>query len=209
MTLIQSSEFRRHKLSHDVTARQNRGYVFLISRFDDDDSTMCTFGSMGYRDEAIKSGIGGVAPVTLASIKKSTKVKPTDVKHTNFADKFQEIGKNRVVVTNTQQGGAHAEELFLRKLPQMFDEYGEPRKIDIFVSRIPCASTSANWVLNTEKGKVLLPQGCANKLLAVIQSNPGITWRIWWEEEYPNPNTQTACASAMAKLSGRAIVKRY
>ena len=129
--------------------------------------------------------------------------------HNHFVDRFQEVRANQSVVTNPQQGGTHAEELFLRKLPQLFDEYGEPKKIDIFISRIPCANTSASWVLNTDRGNVLLPQGCANKFLSVIQSNPGITWRIWWEEEYSNPRTQASCVAALAKLNGRAIVKRY
>ena len=91
----------------------------------------------------------------------------------------------------------------------MFDEYGAPKKIEIFISRIPCANMSASWVLDTDRGKVLLPQGCANKFLAVIQSNSGITWKIWWEEEYPNARTQASCVAALAKLNGRATVKRY
>ncbi|WP_374568608.1 hypothetical protein [Ideonella sp.] len=209
MTLIRSREFARQKRSLDVFARANRGYVYAISRFDDDDSTICTFGSMGYRDDPIKTGIGGVAPVTLLSMKNNNKVKASDQIMGGFVAGTENIGLGKSAVRNEQQGGAHAEELFLRKLPQMFDEFGEASKIDLFISRIPCANTSASWSLAAPGGNVLLPCGCGNKLTAVIQANPGITWRIWWEEEYPNATTQAACVAALNGLRGRAIVERY
>ncbi|WP_455805460.1 hypothetical protein [Pseudomonas fluorescens] len=209
MTLVESSEFIRHKRSLDVLARQSPGYVYLISRFDDDDSTICTFGSMGYRDNPIKTGIGGVALVTLAGMKQQRRIQPADRLRGPFIQGSQSVLGTLRVIENPQQGGGHAEELFLRKLPQMFDEYGAASKIDIFISKIPCASASSNWILPTANGDLLLPAGCANKLAAVIRSSEGITWRIWWEHGYPNQATHTACIGALSQLRGLAIVQQY
>lgn len=121
MTLVESSEFIRHKRSLDVLARQSPGYVYLISRFDDDDGTICTFGSMGYRDNPIKTGIGGVALVTLAGMKQQRRIQPADRLRGPFIQGSQPVLGTLRVIENPQQGGGHAEELFLRKLPQMFD----------------------------------------------------------------------------------------
>ncbi|MFC3943751.1 hypothetical protein CCU68_32070 [Pseudomonas gingeri NCPPB 3146 = LMG 5327] len=209
MTLVMSPEFIRHKRSHDAYARQSPGYVYLISRFDDDDSTICTFGSMGYLDAPLKTGVGGVAPVTLATLKLQRRVQPADLVRGPFIQGSHSVPGDQSVIEKSQQGGGHAEELFLRKLPQMFDEYGPASKIDIFVSRIPCASQSSNWILPTPDGEMLLPAGCANKLAAVIRSSSGITWRIWWEQGYTNPVTQTASIGALTQLRGMAIVQQY
>jgi hypothetical protein len=208
MLLIDSSDFIREKQAGDALAAGNAGYVYVISRFDDDDSTLCFFGSMGYRVQGLPVGIGGVAPVTLISFKAQRRVQPTDNRAIFVAGR-EYVPINQVPIINAQQGGAHAEELFLRKLPKMFDEFGEPKKIDLFISRIPCAAASAPWLLAMAGGNVILPCGCSNKIRVVIENNPGITWRIWWRDPYPNANTQTECLQALSTLQGRAVVQRY
>src|SRR5215468_4561200 len=120
MLLTQSGAFVRERQVGDALAARNPGYVYVIARFDDDDSTMSFFGSVGYRDAQLPTGIGGVEPVTLISFKATRKVQRNDVQPV-FITGREYVPNNSVPVINRQQGGAHAEELFLRKLPAIFD----------------------------------------------------------------------------------------
>jgi hypothetical protein len=208
MLFIQSRAFIRQRDAGDALAAGNRGYVYLIARFDDDDSSICFFGSMGYRPEALLTGIGGVTPVTLVSFKAIRRIQRSDRPATFIAGR-EYVPIDTVPVISDNQGGAHAEELFLRKLPVIFEEYGTPRKIDIFVSRIPCAATSTGWALALGGNNMILPCGCSNKMRVVMEYNSEITWRIWWRDPYSNIDTQQQCLTGLAKLAGPAIVQQY
>jgi hypothetical protein len=208
MSLTDSPSFLREMQAGDAIARANPGYVYLISRFGDDDSTICYFGSMGYREAALPTGIGGVESVTLLTFKGPKKVQLTEVQPVFIAGS-EFVPANQVPVIKPQQGGGHAEELFLRKFEKLCAEFGKPNKIDIFISKIPCAKVSSGWMLTIAQGNVILPCGCSSKLALVARHWSDITWRIWWRDAYPNPTTQSDCLKGLAELQGAAIVQQY
>jgi len=162
-SLVNSAEFRalRQQLKY-LYANKIAGDdydVFVISRFDGDDETIRPYLSNIYSDHHDPS---------LYPAKSLQKAK---------GNSFRDADR---------QGGGHAEEKFVRSLNELGEMFGVPQVIEVYVSRIPCASTSRAWSAHKpfEPEDMFWPAGCGPKFLIAMKATPHIAWHLYWEEGY-------------------------
>lgn len=94
---------------------------------------------------------------------------------------------------------AHAECIMVRDFARAVGDYGHvPGRVEIFLSRSPCTvSGQFNF------GGINYPVGCAQKIMTLIQNNPGVNfWDIRYDDIYwgnpnnrPDPNSNTLSGS--------------
>ena len=176
---------------------QNKNDVFLIYRINDANA-LTTLYSEPY------------AEATLPSRIKTYVVKP--IVKRKKGEGFMAIGplenKQMAAIFNIKQSGGHAEEIFIRTLPSIVAAAGQLNKVEMVISRIPCADQSPPWaclekleaVNISGSAQPVLPPGCGPKLHEVIKGMPKTSWSIRWIENYTGP-AQTACVSIMSQIA--------
>jgi hypothetical protein len=163
--------------------------VFLIYRFDNDDTKMGAVWSTGYYNDPSTYFYLGM-PLLYP------------VRYTEARRVRDQPGLSRLT-DSAEQSGGHAEEYFIRQLPILFALHGVPGEIDLYISRIPCADRSQLWTLEhpVTGEMVLFPKGCAAKLRKIMRMTPNIEWRLAYMEGYPNPNTQANCLAGIRRMN--------
>jgi hypothetical protein len=151
----------------------NHGVVFAISRFDNNDDTLCYFFSQSYVD--------GISSVLMPFSRRFVK--------------FQRIKRGQLRARDNPFGG-HAEEKFIEYL---VCSGRIPKSIELFISKIPCCAQSDPWEINYNGMKIELPVGCGNKLQMIIRLTPFIQWAIAYDEEYDG-QMQVNCMSIMEDI---------
>ena len=102
--------------------------------------------------------------------------------------------KGTTTGVSPNQGGGHAEEYFLMKLMAFADQFYLPSEIEIYISRIPCASTSMKWNFSFKGVHMSLPAGCGAKLYAVIKTLSMVNWYIAYGEGYTGQTQSSSLA---------------
>lgn len=178
-SLVRSLEFRvlRHQLKYLYAQRLagNDYDVFLISRFDENDDTIRPYLSNTYSNHHDPS---------------------------LYPARVQQKAKGNTWRDADLQGGGHAEEKFIRSLNELGGEFGAPNLIEVYVSRIPCASISRVWTAHKpfEQEDMLWPAGCGPKLRFAMESTPHIRWVLFWEEGYERLEVQAACEAQLKQM---------
>ncbi|HEX5719473.1 MAG TPA: hypothetical protein VF179_25150 [Thermoanaerobaculia bacterium] len=172
--------------------------VFVISRFDRNDATIEIFYSTAYSPHPAPN----LLPVTL--------VAPTALQRAlRGATLVDDRGKKRALMTEDSdvfiytptpgQGGGHAEEMFIRSLPRLFTEYGQPFLIEIYISKIPCGEASPSWIgpRPDDASKTMLwPQGCGPKFHCLFKLCPSVDFELIYEDTYPATSASQALSMA-------------
>ncbi len=195
MSLKDSAEFQQlraslYRLKADLKPEKGTGEydVFVISRFNGDDNTLRPYLSTSYSDKA---------DTTLYPVEK------------------RQLAKGGAIVTSpaNQQHGGHAEEKFIRSLNELAGLFGAPSRIDVYVSRIPCAGRSKYWNAHKpfEEENMIWPAGCGPKLFTAIKATPHITWTLVYEEIYEKEGIQASSMAEVDKIAGlpNATVGRF
>lgn len=138
-----------------------KNVVYLIFRLDGDDSTMASIFDRGYKDTL------AVAPGQIGGLTRNTRLNMS--------------GKG----TAAKQEGGHAEEIFIRSLYKLAEEYGNPRRIEVFTSLIPCMQIAKHGSnpFAIGQGKVM-PAGCGAKLNYLVDLFQEAQWAFAFERDY-------------------------
>ena len=149
-------------------------HVFLVYRFNKDDSKVGGMFSAPYKEDREKV-IQGVKPMNVMKyqIKSDKSFKRVEIANLAVKSALKSVAKS------DKQGGGHAEEFFL----QFFLAERHRTKItsvDIMLSRIPCEHVSSPWYLGGQGPD--LPAGCGPKLLKVVKTYRDINWVITYDE---------------------------
>lgn len=152
----------------------NHGVVFAISRFDNNDDTLCCFFSQAY--------VGGISSVLMPFSRRFVK--------------FQRVKGGELKARENPFGG-HAEEKFIECL---VCSGLVPKSIELFISKIPCCAQSDPWAINYNGMEIELPIGCGNKLKTIIMLTPFIQWTIAYDEEYDG-QMQVNCMSIIENIN--------
>ncbi len=138
-----------------------KNVVYLIFRFDGDDSTIASVFDRGYKETP------AVAPGEKGGILGNTRLNMS--------------GRGAAA----KQEGGHAEEIFIRSLYKLAEEYGNPSRIEVFTSLIPCMPIAKHGSnpFNIGQGKVM-PSGCGAKLNYLVDLFPGTQWAFAFERDY-------------------------
>lgn len=167
-----------------------KNVVYLIFRMDDTDTTMASIFDRGYKNTptARPGGMGGITRNTRLNM--------------------SEVG------SAAKQEGGHAEEIFIRSLYKLAEEYGTPKKIEVFTSLIPCMPVAKHGSnpFTIAQGKVM-PAGCGAKLNYLVDMYPQVQWAFAFERDYADQGEALhhATMKQMLVLSGKknASVYRY
>lgn len=167
-----------------------KNVVYLIFRLDGDDSTLGCIFDRGYgRSPAVRPGEAG-------GITRNTRLDMTSGR-----------------AAGMQEGG-HAEEIFIRSLYKLAEEYGTPRRIEVFTSLIPCMPVARHGSnpFTIRDGKVM-PAGCGAKLNYLVDLFPQIEWAFAFERDYDGQGKalHSATMKEMLALTSKrnASVYRY
>lgn len=138
-----------------------KNVVYLIFRFDGDDSTMTSIFDRGYKQTP------AVAPGEVGGLTRNTRL--------NMSAK----------AAAPKQEGGHAEEIFIRSLYKLAEEYGNPRRIEVFTSLIPCMPVAKHGSnpFTIGQGKVM-PAGCGAKLNYLVDLFQQAEWAFAFERDY-------------------------
>lgn len=182
--------------------RMMTNQVYLISRFDDDDSTLNVTWDAGYTPVStnyFKDGKYYYGNVTkLETVRASNAVLLDDNDRPVRGRAGVVKGSSTAVSSN--QGGGHAEEFFLMKLKAFIEQFYCPTTIEIYVSRIPCAATSMQWRFSFYGGSYMLPVGCGAKLYTVIKFLNVVNWYVAYGEGYRGAS-QSASLAWITKIN--------
>lgn len=111
--------------------------------------------------------------------------------------------KSKTMAYSDNQGGGHAEEYFLRRMLSLANAGNVPTQIELFISRIPCASSSMMWRFDFQGNLITLPAGCGAKLLTAVQMTPGTQWDIAYGQGYANVATQAPSAAWISQINAQ------
>lgn len=167
----------------------DRGHVFLVYRFNKDDEQVGGIFAAPYKEQR-ETLIQGIKPV---NVMKQQITSDKSFKNIRFKDGFQFRHPLRGIERAQNQGGGHAEELFI----QFFlahKLHNEVNHVEIMISRIPCNNVSPSWFTSGPEGN--FPLGCGPKLLTLAQRYTNIHWTIAYDEV----NTATTNMDKMNQL---------
>lgn len=195
--MIASEQFKREKAANDAYLKAEddfykatKNLVYLIFRFDNDDSTLASTFDRGYKKNlAVPTNAAG-------GLSKNIRLKPDSMEPANL------------------QEGGHAEEIFIRSLQKLAREYGAPQKIEVFTSLIPCMFVGAHGsnAFLIGNGQVM-PEGCGAKLNLLVDMYPTVSWAFAYEKDYyaQGGKIHHATTKEMLVLDGKpnASVYRY
>lgn len=192
--MVNSDRFRREKAACDAYMsgvdpyKKVRNDVYLIFRLDEDDTTLgCTF-DRGYKRDLV------VPPGQAGGLTKNTR-----------------LNKYDSAPAPNQEGG-HAEELFIRSLYKLAGDHGNPGKVEVFTSLIPCMFIGGHGsnAFTIGSGKIM-PKGCGAKLNYLVDLYPGIEWAFAYENDYTGKGNAIdhATKKEMLVLGGKANASVY
>lgn len=197
--------------------RNPSGQVYLIYRFDDDDSTLGVMWDSKYSSGQDTTALswsdsnGGThthprfdfvekreSKSRVFGVFLDKNNKPLRGKAANIKRSYEEPAE--------MQGGGHAEEFFLRHLLAVMKEsqLGHafiPKKIDLYISRVPCANTSPAWLVNFNGQSIRLPLGCGPKLFVAARYLSFIDWNIFYGQDYSPGVHRTSSRESIARLN--------
>lgn len=154
-----------------MAANANRNRVGLVVRFNEDDTTLRTVWSE--------------SPDAVAD-----NANPPNLERRNMWRPINDsnpTGPRRLAPKSNDPTGYHAEELLMSAWDAILAgaNLGGPlRTVELVLSKSPCHGPSGSSPLAFGAADPMLPQGCAGKLAAFIQSlnlvHVGVAWRIWF-----------------------------
>lgn len=180
-----------------------QGNVFLMARFNDDNSRVVGFQSVSYFDHnsAITQDRLFFWPVELQAVRA----------------RGPRNNRSHYIQATPRQGGGHAEEYFIRFL---LTEYAYafhggnlthllPQKVELYVSRIPCPRSSAAWLFSSPEGggAMFFPEGCGPKLYEVMRRTTNIRWTLTYDEVFPHQDTTAEALAWLNRMNSLAHVQ--
>ena len=177
--------------------------VGLVVRWDENDELAWIVWSENYPSPELDKVKPGLRPIVRIDVLGKKKMRKMEPKMAKGVDK--EL--YRRTISNTQtHGGGHAEEIMLRSWAELllpYNDHNQPKVVEIFLTRSPCADNSAAFVYNG-----FWPQGCAPKLGYAAGLLKGTDWRIACATMMGKPPHKGA-KDALAELSKLPNVEAY